>query len=93
MKSILQKRRECLICKSTQALECHHVFEGSRRDASEKYGMKVWLCPKHHRIGRFSAHRSAKLNRALKSAAQERFEKTHTQEEFMRIFHKNYRNE
>lgn len=43
-------------------LEEHHIFEGTaNRNLSEKYGLKVYLCQKHHRGdfcgSRFAVHR------------------------------------
>ena len=48
-KSIIQKKKECIICNSLNAEE-HHVFFGTaNRKLSEKYGLKVYLCAEHHR--------------------------------------------
>ena len=69
----------CLICGSSQGLERHHVFYGSGlRQLSEKYGMVAPLC---HRC-----HRGRPLDLMLKRLFQERFEQTHTRQEFMAIF-------
>lgn len=48
-KSIIQKKKECIICNSLNVEE-HHVFFGTaNRKLSEKYGLKVYLCAEHHR--------------------------------------------
>ena len=89
MKSIIQTERECYICGSPYVEE-HHVFFGtSNRKNSEKYGLKVFLCPEHHR-GNHGAHRNKGVDTYLKITAQSIFERTHTREEFMQIFGRNY---
>ena len=47
MKSIMQGQKRCLICRSPY-VEKHHVFGAANRQNSEKYGLTVWLCHKHH---------------------------------------------
>lgn len=88
MKSILQNDKECLICKSPY-VECHHVFEGSRRQKSDKYGLTVWLCRAHH-TGTYGVHFNTNLERKLKVFAQKEFEKKYGHDFFMREFGKNY---
>lgn len=55
-KSILQKDKECFLCTRMQDLEQHHIFGGPNRKWSEKYGLKVWLCPRCHRDPRQGVH-------------------------------------
>jgi hypothetical protein len=92
MDSILQKNKECFVCKTTYGLECHHVCYGTaNRKQSEKYGLKVWLCHEHHTGGRASVHFNKELDMHLKKLAQRQFEKkVGTREEFRRIFGKSY---
>lgn len=90
MKSIIQNEKECFFCGRTDRLQDHHIFFGEKnRKHSEKYGLKVWLCVEHH-TGKESVHRSAAMDKVLKMRAQAKFEETHSREEFMRIFGKNY---
>ena len=71
-------------------MECHHVIYGtSNRKNSEKYGLKVWLCHRHH-TGDEGVHFNKDLDLMLKQTAQKEFEKTHTREEFMTIFGRNW---
>lgn len=57
MKSIIQSKKECFECMSYSNLEIHHIFFGSaNRKLSEQDGLKVWLCPYHHR-GTKGVHR------------------------------------
>ena len=89
MKSILQENRVCLVCGSPYVEE-HHVLPGTaNRKKSEMFGLKVYLCHEHHQ-GNRGVHHDARLRRELERMAQEEFEKTHTHEEWMNIFHKNY---
>ena len=91
MKSILQKEKECYCCKTTLNLEEHHCLYGTaNRRIAERFGLKVWLCSEHHR-GRNGVHGSNKyLDIKLKQLAQKEFEKTHTREDFIKIFGKSY---
>lgn len=100
MKSILHKKEDhtcflCMILKEDESkkpvLHEHHVFYGtSNRKNSEKYGLKVYLCPPHHNMSRDSAHFNKDYDEILKTVAQKTFEKDHTREEFISIFGKNY---
>lgn len=91
MKSIIQREKQCLICGSWN-IEDHHIFFGNaNRKQSEKYGLKVWLCPTHHR-GTIGVHGKDghKLDMQLKELGQKAFEWKHTREEFIKIFGRNY---
>nr|DAG81083.1 MAG TPA: Recombination enhancement function protein nuclease, DNase, HYDROLASE.4A [Caudoviricetes sp.] len=88
--SILQTEKECFVCRTTQDLQDHHIFFGTaNRKQSEKYGLKVWLCMRHH-TGDRGVHFDKGLDRKLKEMAQAKFEETHTREEFIKIFGRNY---
>lgn len=92
MNSIIQRERQCLVCGSWN-IEDHHIFFGvSKRKLSEKYGLKVWLCPTHHR-GTQGVHGrdGHKLDMELKQLGQKSFEYHYgTREEFIKIFGRNY---
>lgn len=78
-KSILQTEKECFVCKTT-----------SNRKQSEKYGMKVWLCQRHH-TGTNGVHFNKELDTKLKQFAQGEFEKEiASRQDFKRIFGRNY---
>ena len=71
MKSILQDEKECYICKTTSGLHLHHVFFGTyRRKQSDKYGVTVCLCQKHH----MELHAKRDLQLRLFEIAQTKFE-------------------
>lgn len=89
-KSIIQTKKECWSCQS-HYVEEHHIFFGTaNRKQSEKYGLKIWLCAECHRTGCNAVHRNNAKNLKYKKMAQKVFEETHTREEFMQIFGKNY---
>lgn len=97
MKSIIQKEKECFICRENYGVQTitglheHHIFEGTgRRKQSEKYGLKVYLCSKHHNMSNNSVHFNKALDLELKQLAQRKFEETHTREEFREHFIKSY---
>lgn len=104
-KSIIHNKCEgtCYICsrffgdfRQKPYLEEHHVFGGPNRKISEHYGMKVYLCKKHH-TGDIDGEKDAvhrpdlnEYNDRLHIIAQREFEKLHTHEEFMKKFGRNY---
>ena len=76
---------------STTGLHEHHIYKGSRRKLSEKYGLKVWLRYDVHQA--LHDHRKPYygLENYLKEVGQRAFEKNvGTREEFMKIFGCNY---
>ena len=90
-KSILQKEKQCLICHTTFNLHEHHVYEGwGVRQISEKYGLKVWLCARHHNMSDESVHQ--KLNRKVKRWAQKKAMKHYgwDTKQFIEIIGRNY---
>lgn len=89
-KSILQTEKECWFCGARVGLEEHHIFAGvANRRISEKYGLTVWLCHKHH-TGAEGAQYEKELNRKLKADAQRAFEQQHGRSEWMKLIGKNY---
>lgn len=91
MKSIIQDKKECIVCGSWN-VEDHHIFFGqAKRKISEKHGLKVWLCPSHHR-GTNGVHGrdGHKLDMELKQLGQKAFEWKHSRGDFMKLMGKNY---
>lgn len=100
MKSILQpKEKKCYLCQifdldySDKAVEVHHVFYGTaNRKLSERYGLKVYLCPEHHRTGKFAVQTNHDMDMFLKDRAQRFFDEFwNGSKDFLLIFGKNYR--
>lgn len=98
----MQRKKECILCRkdaeaagyygdlSDKGLHRHHVIFGpGYRSLSEKYGLWVYLCPKHHRI----VHKDKDVNVELRQQAQKVFLKDHTLQEWMEIFTRNYLDE
>lgn len=92
MKSIIQKEKECYICGTNVWLEEHHVFGGANRKISEKYGLKIWLCHRHHNEVPDGIHFDKWLRNRVKQDTQRLFMKHYskTKEEFRDIFGKSY---
>ena len=91
MKSIIQEDNGvCFICKKRGYTEEHHCLGGANRKHSEKYGLKVYLCKGCHTLNKTAVHNDYDTMCWLRKIAQKEFEKTHTREEFMRIFGRNY---
>lgn len=93
MKSILQQEKKCFLCGKKGGyfgLDVHHVFFGSLRKKSDKYGLTVYLC--HDTCHLNGVHKNAEVNRALQSFAQNKAMKHYSWsvEDFREKFHKNY---
>ena len=70
LKSIMQEKKECYLCKSTNNLHLHHVFYGNaNRRLSDKDGCYIYLCADHH-IGAKGIHNNDELNREVKKRCQ-----------------------
>lgn len=90
MKSIIQTEKECFICKGTYWLEEHHIFGGSNRKKSEKYGLKVFLCHRHHNEAPFGVHFNKELMQKFHDLGQRTFEEHYPDKSFLLEFGRNY---
>ncbi len=87
---------ECFLCGrngSADPLDRHHIFGGTYRDKSEKYGLVVYLCHNScHIFGVNAVHKNADAMRYIRRYGQEKAmrEQGWTTEEFVREFGKNY---
>lgn len=89
-KSIVQQEKRCWFCGAVVGLEEHHIFAGTaNRKISEKYGLKVFLCKRHH-TGKNGAQYDRDMNMQLKQEAQRKFEQIHSHELWMETIRKNY---
>lgn len=90
------QRRKCWLCGATgypEPLDRHHIFGGSNRKKSEKYGLVVDLChSKCHIFGPKAAHQSGETARKLHEYGQKKAmdEQGWTTEDFIREFGRNY---
>lgn len=98
MRSIIQPTKDyCFLCSLLEAdgsrkdLEEHHVIYGrANRQLSEKYGLKIYLCREHHRIGQQSVHINPEIRHMTEAIAQKKFMEVYPNEDFVKIFGKNY---
>lgn len=91
MNSIIQTNKVCWVCGVQYELHSHHILYGTaNRKLSEKYGLKVWLCARHHNMSNNGVHSNKELDFKLKRLAQKKFEETHTRDDFIKTFGRNY---
>lgn len=103
MKSLMhEKDGTCYLCMKLEGnyfpqrgLHEHHVMFGnlgSGRKLSEKYGLKVYLCIRHHLAdgGPDAVHRSRASRELLCKEAQRCFERNYPNLSFREIFGKNW---
>jgi len=90
MKSVIQDKKECFVCKNTIGLECHHIFMGYNRKHADEDGLTVWLCHQHHNEPPDGVHFNRELRDELQRIAQRVYEIDHTRSEFMERYGKNY---
>lgn len=83
-RSIIQSEKVCWVCQTPYDLHDHHVFYGTaNRKHSEKYGLKVWLCSRHHNMSNEGVHFNKALDLKLKQTAQKHYEQNiGTREQF-----------
>lgn len=95
MKSIIQNEKECYYCGSRLNLHEHHIFPGRNRNNSEKYGLKIWLCDKHHNMSNDSVHFNDIYMKLTKIIGQLYFNISNldyiNDDEFLKIFKRNYK--
>lgn len=99
-KSIMQDKTggECYLCKRLLGIDTpaacreeHHAMHGTaNRRLAEQYGLKVYLCPYHHRTGPEAVHRCQQTDHLLKQDAQKIFEHKYGHTKWMEVFGKNY---
>lgn len=92
MLSIISDERKCFICGSTEYLEEHHVYGGSCRKLSEKYGLKVYLCHWDHNEPPMGVHFNKAQDEWLKAEIQKKAMDYHgwSIEDFRKYFRKSY---
>lgn len=79
----------CIICQRPRE-QIHHIFRGINRDNSTKYGYLLPLCAEHH-TGPAGIHSNKQMDLFYRRKAQDHFEQTHTREDFIRVFGRNYK--
>ncbi len=93
MKSIVQTKKRCYICRSHRMLELHHVYSGfGLRELSDQYGLTVWLCHYCHNEPPNGVHQNREIRRALQARVQRIAMKHYgwSEKDFIGLFRKNY---
>lgn len=89
MKSVLQEGKYCYYCGRLD-VDLHHVrLANCSRKKAEKYGLLVYLCREHHR----ALHDNPVTKEKLQKIAQKKLENLIGQDEYMKVFGKNYMEE
>lgn len=83
----MQTEKECFITGSQTQLDRHHIYAGSRRKASEKWGCWVWI---RHDLHMELHDKNKALDKMLRMACQEKFEERYGHEKFMEVYGKSY---
>ena len=92
----MDELKECWLCGrngSTDPLERHHIFGGSNRKHSEKYGLVVYLCGNEcHRNGKYAAHNNQYIMELLHKYGQGKAmrENHWSIDDFRKIFGRSY---
>lgn len=74
MESIIDNKKECFRCRTTQGLHKHHIFFGiANRRKSDEDGCWIWLCGKHHNLSNEGIHFDRKFDLAIKELAEQRW--------------------
>lgn len=81
---------KCFACREKVATQVHHCLSGrADRKKCEEDGLTVGLCNDCHWIVHNNTNTG--LYHKLKRIAQIVYEKTHTRQEWMNRYHRNYR--
>ena len=94
--SVISNEKRCFVC-GFHYVHKHHIYPGiGRREMSEHLGLWVYLCPRHHNQAGSSVAvhggfpDGKEIDRKLRILGQQKFEETHTREEWHRYFGKSY---
>lgn len=102
MKSIMHNKDDhtCYLCMKLEDdyrtypyTEEHHVIYGAgNRSLSEKYGLKIYLCFRHHndQFSSVAVHNNPVIREMTCIDAQYAFEQKYPDKSFRQIFGKNY---
>lgn len=92
LKTILQDEKKCLITGDTRGLHRHHAFGGPNRKLAEEDGLWVYLRWDYHieNSPHETPHNSKEFDLMLKKFAQRKYEETHTRQEFMDRYGRNW---
>lgn len=80
----------CFLCGKYGPTERHHVFQGAYRKKAEHYGYVVNLCHSCHNVSPHGVHFDKTKRIALRQRCQREYEQTHTRDQFIAEFGRNY---
>lgn len=91
LKSVFTTDMDHCFFTGTNRVERHHIFGGSNRARSEKYGFVIPLAPNLHPNGVHAGPDSKLIDTRLKQMAQEYYE-THygSRQQFIKEFGRSY---
>ena len=81
--------RSCYKCGTTSNIHRHHIIPGNRK-LCDKYGLVVDLCGFHHNQSNEGVHFNKEFDIEIRQMGQRKFEETHSREEWLRVFGKNW---
>lgn len=90
--SILQDKKECLVCGTTQGIHIHEVYFGRNRQKSIEDGCCVFLCGKHHNLSSDGIHYNKELDTIVKKMMEEKWLEYYnkTTDDFIKRYRINY---
>lgn len=83
-------RDYCYLCGKYGPVERHHVFQGAYRKKAERHGFVVNLCHYCHNEPPMGVHHNKERRIALRQTCQKEYEQTHTRNQFIAEFGRNY---
>ena len=89
---ITDDMQHCYLCHTPFYLHVHHIFYGTHaRKMSEKYGLKIPLCVRHH-TSDMGVHFNSALDEQIKIIAQKKAMEHYnwTKEDFINIFGRSF---
>lgn len=89
-KSIISEEKRCYICGTTQWIERHHIYGGAFRPKSEKYGLVIYLCNKHHNQPPDGVHFNRERMDQIRAIGQRAFMEHYPDKDFMKEFGRNF---
>lgn len=93
MESIIDNKKECFRCRTTQGLHKHHIFFGvANRRKSDEDGCWIWLCGKHHNLSDEGIHFNKDFDLAVKQFAEKKWIEYYdkSKEDFLVRYGRNY---
>jgi hypothetical protein len=90
MDSIIQHEKKCYLTGARYSLDKHHIMNGTaNRKKADEDGLWIWLRHDVH-MWLHQTHNGQDKDKQLKAIAQATYEESHTHEEWMARYHKNY---